>query len=132
MSFKKWKKAFNGIVNLYSQLLEEQAFDMNSAFINAFNSKFGKTFQLGFNEFSGLTFSDFQKKYLGLIIPSSSKRVSRITYSNWGIFARAVDISQPKKPVPASIDYRNYSLAVQNQKNCGSCWSFSAISTLGR
>jgi len=125
MSFKQWQKAFNRFINLYSQLLEEQAFDMNSAFINAFNSKFGQTFQLGYNEFSSLSFSDFQTQYLGLIVPSSSNRISQITYSNWGLFPRAVTISQPKKPFPASIDYRNYSLAVQKK-------AFAALSTLGR
>ena len=135
ISFNQWQQEFNGNVNLYSLFLEQQVFDMNYAFINAFNSKFGKSFQLGLNEFSCLTFNQFQTKYLGLIVPSASNRTSKITYSSFGIFARAIDPSNiipVLKQIPASIDYRNYSLTVQNQKTCGSCWAFAALSTLGR
>ncbi|CAG9806358.1 unnamed protein product [Chironomus riparius] len=134
ITFNKWKQALSGIVNTYSLFLDQQVFDMNCAFINAFNSKFGQSFQLGLNEFSSLTFSQFQTKYLGIMVPSQSNRISQIVYSNSGLFARfiePIDIIPVSKTIPASIDYRNSSLAVQNQKNCGSCWAFTALSILG-
>ncbi|KAL7026302.1 hypothetical protein ACKWTF_013840 [Chironomus riparius] len=133
ITFNKWKQALSGIVNTYSLFLDQQVFDMNCAFINAFNSKFGQSFQLGLNEFSSLTFSQFQTKYLGIMVPSQSNRISQIVYSNSGLFARfiePIDIIPVSKTIPASIDYRNSSLAVQNQKNCGSCWAFTALSIL--
>jgi len=134
MTFLQWQQAFTKLVSIYAvrSSQQEQAFDINCAFIKAFNEKYGQNFQLGFSEFSGLTFSEFEKKYLGVIVPSSLKFVSQIFYSNLSVSGRSVDIIQPKKPIPASIDYRNYSLAVQNQKNCGSCYAFAALSSLGR
>lgn len=135
ISFLQWQQLFSKIVHLYSSFLEQQAFDMNFAFINAFNLKSNKSFSLGYNEFSSLTFSQFESEYLGLSVPEAFDQTSQITYSGWGLFARIIglfDIIQIPKLILDSIDYRINSLEVQNQKACKSCWAFAALSTLGK
>ncbi|XP_061451953.1 pro-cathepsin H isoform X2 [Rhineura floridana] len=77
------------------------------------------TFQMGLNQFSDMTFTEFRKKYLWREPQNCSATVSNFV-SRTG-------------PCPNTIDWRkkgNYVTPVKNQGPCGSCWTFSTTGCL--
>lgn len=80
---------------------------------NELNAKYPDT-TFGINEFTDITFEEFRKSHMGLIIDDIPKK----DY----IPAR---LDQP----PETLDYREkgYVTNIKDQKNCGACYVFSAI-----
>ncbi|XP_030811474.1 pro-cathepsin H [Camarhynchus parvulus] len=77
------------------------------------------SFQMGLNQFSDLTFTEFKKLYLW----SEPQNCS----ATKGNFLRS------SGPHPDSIDWRkkgNFVTPVKNQGACGSCWTFSTTGCL--
>ncbi|OWK52064.1 Pro-cathepsin H [Lonchura striata] len=78
-----------------------------------------RSFQMGLNQFSDLTFAEFKKLYLW----SEPQNCS----ATKGNFLRS------SGPYPDSIDWRkkgNFVTPVKNQGPCGSCWTFSTTGCL--
>ncbi|CAG9806357.1 unnamed protein product [Chironomus riparius] len=115
----------------------KQSYDMNCAFIAIINSRSGQRYKLGLNEFADKGFDKFKEESLGAKSPSSSSdRGNKVTFSSNSnsniqlIQAEGGIGNYTPVTAPPAVDYRNYSLAILNQKNCGSCWAFTALGVL--
>lgn len=130
VSFNMWQQMYNKIYpNPAAITNSRQIFDMNNAFITLINSKSRKSFLLGLNEFTDLTFSQMQSRFFGLVVPNGPDRFVSTTYSSG--FMNIVTAELLSTVIPDSIDYSKYSLAVKHQLSCGSCWAFSVVDMLG-
>lgn len=82
--------------------------------IQASNTQNGKTYRLGPNQFSDWSDEEFQS-----ILGQQSVENEDITYT-W------LDASN----LPASVDWKEKMNPVQDQKKCGSCWSFASTAVV--
>jgi len=97
-------------------------FANNDDIIEAHNSQKGNTFEMGHNQFSGMSFDEF-KSYvrLGLDTPAAGTQAER-----------TLEAPVDSSALPASVDWstKGAVTGVKDQGNCGSCWSFSATGAL--
>jgi len=100
-----------------------EVFAENLKTIEAHNAKKDKTFTMGLNQFSHLTWEEF-KKEVGLT-PMPKETLRSRSPKIHGEPSSMVD-------VPDSIDWTSKGAVtpVKNQAQCGSCWSFSATGAL--
>jgi hypothetical protein len=116
----KFKINISGIIEfeyIFNNWLE------NDKIINHINSK-NLTFTLGNNAFSGMNSKDFNN-YLGY----SNKEENIINEKNIINEINEINIIDN---LPKIIDWRKKGVVtpIKNQMKCGSCWAFSAISTV--
>ncbi|KAM6980147.1 pro-cathepsin H-like [Aplochiton taeniatus] len=104
-----------GLEEYYHRL---QIFTENKRKIDNHNA--GKhSFTMGLNQFSDMTFVEFQKSFL-LTEPQNCS-------------ATAGNHISSNKPYPDHVDWRergNFVSPVKNQGHCGSCWTFSTTGCL--
>ena len=92
------------------------AFADNFDYISRENAK-GHSYKLGLNEFSDMTLDEFKMSKLGLNLPGSK----------WGSLKSLGTHKPGNSSAPSSVDWRSKAVTpVKNQKQCGSCWAFSA------
>tara|TARA_B110001452_G_C15191986_1_gene413867 strand:+ start:53 stop:1399 length:1347 start_codon:yes stop_codon:yes gene_type:complete len=122
--FNSWKKTHG---KAYETADHEAAalagFSANEAFINEHNAA-GHSYQVGHNEFSDMTFDEFQAKYLasgmGLHQNRAPKNMDRKHITGYG----------PKSADSVDWTTKGAVTPVKNQGQCGSCWSFSTTGSL--
>ncbi|XP_068459020.1 pro-cathepsin H [Clinocottus analis] len=116
--FKSWMAEHNRVYSMQEYHERLQIFSENNRRINKHNEE-NHTFTMGLNQFSDMTFSEFQKNFLW-----SEPQNCSATKGNY---------VSSDGPHPDSIDWRkkgNYVTEVKNQGPCGSCWSFSTTGCL--
>ena len=98
------------------------SFSENLERIEHFNNQ-NYSYTLGINQFADLSPSEFRSIYL-----SSSFSVDNIAYN---LSYTSNDLFKTLN-IPTSIDWRAKSFVtpVKDQKQCGSCWAFSAIGAI--
>jgi hypothetical protein len=102
------------------------AFRANDVIVQSANSNSSKTYELGHNEFSDLTWQKFHAKYIGAgLLPTPKNRKYDYSLLNetfrTQVNANAQSLGWVEK---------NAVTAVKNQAQCGSCWAFSTTGSL--
>ncbi|KAK2842255.1 hypothetical protein Q5P01_012455 [Channa striata] len=116
--FKSWMAQHNKAYSLEEYFDRLQIFTDNKRRIDRHNAG-NHSFTMRLNQFSDMTFSEFQKAFL-LSEPQNCSATKGNYLSSNG-------------PLPDSIDWRkkgNYVTPVKNQGGCGSCWTFSTTGCL--
>ncbi|XP_050296022.1 procathepsin L-like [Anthonomus grandis grandis] len=100
-------------------------FKQNLEIIDNYRKKFlnGEiSFQVGINQFTHLTKAEFLTQFLTLKPPQR-------TFQKRDLSSRS---NRTTRQVPAYVDWRNTGAvtSVKDQKDCASCWAFSAVGSL--
>uniref|UniRef100_A0A0D3G1H2 Oryzain beta chain n=3 Tax=Oryza TaxID=4527 RepID=A0A0D3G1H2_9ORYZ len=94
----------------------------NLKFVDAHNARADERggFRLGMNRFADLTNEEFRATFLGAKVAERSRAAGE-RYRHDGV-----------EELPESVDWREKGAVapVKNQGQCGSCWAFSAVSTV--
>ena len=101
------------------------AFADNDRYITKTNSE-KHSYKLGHNEFSDLTWEQFQQRHMSeLYLNRAPKNSQRVHISKGTVGATAL---------PDSIDWveKGAVTPVKNQGQCGSCWAFSTTGSVRR
>jgi len=91
------------------------------------NSNPNNTFQIGVNNFSDMTHSEFRNTHGGCFKVPAHAMENGVLKSKGRQFSPMKDVNTPD-----SIDWRTLGAvtAVKNQGQCGSCWAFSTTGSL--
>nr|AHZ41191.1 cryptopain-1 [Cryptosporidium cuniculus] len=125
-SFEEFKKKYH---KTYSSMEEEnqrfEIYKQNMNFIKTTNSQ-GFSYVLEMNEFGDLSKEEFMARFTGYI--KDSKDDERVFKSSR---VSASELEEEFVP-PNSINWVEAGCVnpIRNQKNCGSCWAFSAVAAL--
>jgi len=98
-------------------------FSENLQLIERHNKEFEAgqhSFTLGVNQFADLTNAEFRAQMNGYKRPPTANKMQNSIFT------------APNDPLPDSVDWRpkGYVTPVKDQKQCGSCWAFSATGSL--
>lgn len=106
----------------YEEQFRKQIFSDNLELIDQHNQLYNEgksSYTLGINQFGDKSISEFRR--LNGLIVSKSVRTAPQIYTDNEVESLPAEVDWTKKGVVAPI---------KNQKNCGSCWAFSAVSSM--
>lgn len=114
-AFSEWTEKYDKKYESSEEQTERLGiFIRNLQYIMEANSMKGRSFQLGLNAFSDLTFEEFRDRYLITKPQNCSATSAGPAHRGSGKLPTAVDWRQKHVITP-----------VKNQGACGSCWTFS-------
>ncbi|CBZ49954.1 cathepsin L, related [Neospora caninum Liverpool] len=98
-------------------------FKNNLAYIHTHNQQ-GYSYSLKMNHFGDLSREEFRRKYLGY------NKSRNLKSNNLGVATELLKVSP--SDVPSAVDWREKGCVtpVKDQRDCGSCWAFSATGAL--
>ncbi|KAM3391132.1 hypothetical protein ACQJBY_012660 [Aegilops geniculata] len=104
-----------------------RAFWDNLNFVDAHNARAAageEGFRLGMNRFADLTNDEFRAAYLGVKGAAERNRAGRVVGERYR--------HDGAEELPEAVDWREKGAVapVKDQGQCGSCWAFSAVSTV--
>eukprot|EP00003_Mantamonas_plastica_P019629 TRINITY_DN3193_c0_g2_i1.p1 TRINITY_DN3193_c0_g2~~TRINITY_DN3193_c0_g2_i1.p1 ORF type:complete len:194 (+),score=55.12 TRINITY_DN3193_c0_g2_i1:1-582(+) len=90
--------------------------------IETHNAQESKTFEMGLNQYSDMTWNEFRAAYL----LNSPQNCSATNEPGFEL------VSNNPEGIPRSVDWRQKGVVtpVKNQGNCGSCWTFSTTGAM--
>jgi cathepsin L len=124
--FTQYKTLFNKVYDSEEEEVVRLAiFKQNLEFIAEHNARYEAgeiTFEVGVNQFADMNSEEY-KRWLG---PSITREQIQMNDSTTYLSPTGLD------PLPPSVDWfkQGYVTPVKDQKQCGSCWSFSTTGTL--
>lgn len=106
------------------EALRRATWESNLAFIEKHNQEYAtgvQTFEVGINEYADLTVAEFKQLLNGFNATNTFQQTRKLN-----IFTPNDDT------VPTEVDWRTkgYVTPIKDQKQCGSCWAFSAVGSL--
>lgn len=123
--FRQFMKLYNKTYDSTAEFWHRyDIFVDNHNYINAFNREETNTYFLEMNKFGDITRDEFKNTYLGYG-KASSNRLTPFALQN-------IHFYNPNDKLPDSVDWRASGLVtnVKDQKDCGSCWAFSAVAAM--
>ncbi|CAL4155915.1 unnamed protein product [Meganyctiphanes norvegica] len=125
--WEAWKEEYGrNYLDDNEESYRQSIFESNLAFINAHNADYDNnlvTFTVGMNQFGDMTTEEIQSYMLGFKQDDSSATENRPVFT-----------ADKHEKLPTEIDWRTKAngsvTAVKDQKQCGSCWAFSATGSL--
>ncbi|CAN0924289.1 Cysteine protease XCP2 [Linum grandiflorum] len=118
--FESWMEKHSKMYETIEEKLKRfDIFKDNLFHIDETNKKV-TNYWLGLNEFADLSHHEFKSMYLGLKVPSTTRRESN------------VEEYEAVESVPKAVDWRKKGAVtpVKNQGSCGSCWAFSTVAAV--
>lgn len=153
--WESYKKKFGFHFNLKEDINRLKNFKHNSQRLADHNANPEMSWKMAENPFFHMRFEEFSKMYCKTFLPNKWKNlanekrrelISKSTttkpslqfpfFTTKPTTTKAPPIQYPfgnfdATTAPLSTDFRNYMQPVQDQKACGSCWSFASMAQLG-
>ena len=121
-AFSSFRKTNNKVYGSIQELqYRHSVFAKNLAMINKHNADTTRTYKLGINSFSDLTFAEFKAKYLGHSSDLQGDAKCEKTGNDSMVYGDEQEVDWVKKGVVHEP---------KNQARCGSCWAFSTNGAL--
>jgi len=120
--WETFKTSYNKQYNEMQEVIRRTVWEQNLELIqehNLLHDEGVHDFSIGINEYSDLTFEEYQSTLLGYKMSNATRRGATFLAPN-------------NIQVPTTVDWRQegYVTPIKNQLQCGSCWAFSSTGSL--